>query len=95
MRGNPPKANDMRFKAEIDIMPRKELLDPQGKTVAQSAGQLGIPGIQSVRIGKHISMEVEADSQEDARQQVEDACHKLLANLIMEQYEITRLEALA
>jgi len=85
----------MRFKAEIDIMPRKELLDPQGKTVAKSTEQLGISGVQSVRIGKHISMEIEAGSKEEALQKVEEACTKLLANLIMEQYEITGLDELS
>lgn len=76
----------MRYKAEIDIMPRKELLNPEGKTVARNMGQLGLNGVRDVRIGKHISMEVEAASEEEARRQVEEACSKLLANLIMETF---------
>lgn len=83
----------MHYKAEINIMPRKELLDPQGKTVARSMKQLGLHGIQNVRIGKHISMEVKAQTEEEARKQVEEACTRLLANLIMEKYEIVSLEA--
>jgi len=76
----------MKYVAEIDIMPHKELLDPQGKTVANNMKHLHIDGIEDVRIGKHILMNVEADSEEAAREKVETACKKLLANLIMESY---------
>ncbi len=76
----------MNFKAEINIMPRKELLDPQGKTIEQSMAQLGLPGIRNVRMGKHITLNIEASSEEEARRKVEEACEKLLANLIMETY---------
>lgn len=79
----------MKFKAEIDIMPHKELLDPQGKTVANNMKHVDIDGIQDVRIGKHISMQLEADSQEEAHEKVDTACKKLLANLIMETYSFT------
>lgn len=77
----------MKFKAEIDIMPLKELLDPQGKAVSSSMKSLGLAQIQNVRVGKHISVEVEADSKEKAQEMVEQACKKLLANPIMESYE--------
>jgi phosphoribosylformylglycinamidine synthase subunit PurS len=76
----------MKFTAEIDIMPHKELLDPQGKAVLHSMGNLHISGVQDVRIGKHIRIDVEATSQEEATAKVEEACRKLLANLIMETY---------
>ncbi|HMQ63195.1 MAG TPA: phosphoribosylformylglycinamidine synthase subunit PurS [Flavilitoribacter sp.] len=76
----------MKFKAEIDIMPHKELLDPQGKTVANNMEHVHIYGIQDVRIGKHISMNLEAASESEAREVVETACKKILANLIMETY---------
>ncbi len=77
----------MKYKAEINVMPLKELLDPQGKAVTSSMTNLGLPTIQNVRVGKHISLEVEADSKEKANEMVEQACKKLLANLIMESYE--------
>jgi len=77
----------MTFKAEINIMPHKELLDPQGKTVAKNMKNIDIDNITDVRIGKHIVMELEADSQESAEAKVELACKKLLANVIMEKYE--------
>jgi phosphoribosylformylglycinamidine synthase subunit PurS len=77
----------MRFIAEINVMPLKEILDPQGKAVTGSMKNLDLSEIQNVRIGKHISLEIEADSESAARQKVDLACKKLLANLIMESYE--------
>ena len=83
----------MNFVAEIDIMPHKELLDPQGKTVVSNMKNLNIMGIDDVRIGKHIRMKLEANSKEEASQKVEIACKKLLANAIMEGYVFTLEEA--
>ena len=77
----------MKFKASIDVMPHKELLAPQGKTVARNMHNLNINGVDSVRIGKHIAMVVEAEDQQAAEEMVELACKKLLANVIMETYE--------
>ena len=79
----------MKFRAEIDIMPLKELLDPQGKAVTSSMKNIGIPEIHNVRIGKHISLEIDAASEEDAKEMVNNACQKLLANQIMEDYKFT------
>ncbi len=79
----------MKFIAEIDIMPHKELLDPQGKTVANNMKNLDISGVDDIRIGKHIHMMLDADSQEDATAKVDTACKKLLANMIMETYSFT------
>lgn len=79
----------MKFKAQIDIMPMEEILDPQGKVVTQSLHNLGLKNVDNVRIGKHIIMNVEADHKADAEAQVAEACRKLLANLIMERYEYT------
>ncbi|MCF8425712.1 MAG: phosphoribosylformylglycinamidine synthase subunit PurS [Bacteroidia bacterium] len=76
----------MKFKAEIDVMPHAALLDPQGKAVTGSMGNIGLSAIQNVRIGKHISLEVEAENEASAREMVDTACKKLLANLIMESY---------
>ncbi len=81
----------MKFIAEIDVMPHKELLDPQGKTVGKNMDHIGIEGVTDVRIGKHIQMSIEASSEEAARVQVEKACPKILTNPIMEgySYELT------
>jgi len=83
----------MKFIAEINIMPLKEILDPQGKAVTGSMKNLGLQEIQNVRIGKHITLDIEAGDPEFARQKVDEACRKLLANLIMESYEFELREA--
>lgn len=74
------------FQAEIDVMPKKEILDPQGKAVTGSMKNLGLSEIQNVRIGKHISLQIEAENEQIAGEKVEQACKSLLANLIMESY---------
>lgn len=76
-------------------MPLKELLDPEGKTVANNMKHLHIDGIEDIRIGKHIHMAVEAEDEASAREKVDTACKKLLANLIMESYtfELKAVEA--
>jgi phosphoribosylformylglycinamidine synthase PurS subunit len=76
----------MRFIAEIDVMPKKEILDPQGKAVTGSMKNVGLAEITNVRVGKHITLELVADSKESAEEKVDAACKKLLANLIMESY---------
>lgn len=83
----------MKFKVEVDIMPLDEILDPQGKVVQRSLDNLGVSGVDSVRVGKHINFNIEADSREDAETQVEDSCKKLLANLIVEKYDFRLIEA--
>jgi phosphoribosylformylglycinamidine synthase PurS subunit len=76
----------MKFTAEIDVMPKKELLDPQGKAVMLGLEHLGLNSVQDVRVGKHITVQLEAENEAEANVKVEDACKKLLANLIMESY---------
>ncbi len=76
----------MNFKAEIDVMPLKELLDPQGKAVEHSLDKLNFD-VKDVRIGKHITIRLSAESKEAAHAQVDNACKKLLANPIMEGYK--------
>ena len=83
----------MKFKAEIDVMPLEALLDPQGKAVSSSMGNVGLPEIDGVRIGRHIRLFVEADSQEIAEQKVDEACKKMLANQIMESYTFSLSKA--
>lgn len=83
----------MKFIAEIDVMPHKALLDPQGKAVSGSMKNLGLPEIGNVRIGKHIQLEVEAASEEIAREKVEKACKELLSNPIMEGFHFSLTHA--
>lgn len=77
----------MKYTAQIKIMPLKELLDPQGKAVAGGLNNLGITQVADIRIGKHIVLSLNADSEEQAKSIVEEACQKLLANMVMESYE--------
>ena len=83
----------MKFRAEIDVMPHKALLDPQGKAVSQSMKNIGLSEISGVRIGKHITIEVEADSKEIASEKVSEACKKLLVNQITESFDLEIIEA--
>jgi phosphoribosylformylglycinamidine synthase len=76
-----------KFIADIDVMPMKALLDPQGKAVTGSMKNLNLSEIQNVRIGKHITLEITASSEGAARAKVDEACKKLLCNQIMEFYE--------
>jgi phosphoribosylformylglycinamidine synthase len=76
----------MKFKAEIDIMPQDALLDPQGKAVSSSMPGIGLPEITGVRVGRHIRLFIDADNANAAKEKVDEACKKLLANLIMETY---------
>ena len=78
----------MMFSAEIKVMPLKELLDPQGKAVVEGLHNLGIKNISDVRIGKHINLQIEAATKEEAMQIAEEAAKKLLANPVMEEYTI-------
>ena len=77
----------MNFRAEIDVMPLKELLDPQGKAVAHGLQKMNFDGVADVRVGKHITIKLSAANKEEAAAQVENACKKVLANAIMEGYK--------
>jgi phosphoribosylformylglycinamidine synthase len=76
----------MKFIAQIDVMPQKEILDPQGKAVKLGLKNLGVLQVEDIRVGKHIKMEFEAATKAEAVEKVELACSKLLANLIMEDF---------
>ena len=79
----------MKFLAEIEILPKKGLLDPQGKAVTHSMPSIGLNNVNEVCVGKFITMEIEAANEAEATATAETASKKLLANLIMESYEYT------
>ena len=79
----------MIFSVQVKVMPLKELLDPQGKAVMGGLQNLGLQSVNDVRIGKNISLQVEANSPEQARTIAEEASKKLLANPVMEYFEIS------
>jgi phosphoribosylformylglycinamidine synthase subunit PurS len=78
----------MTFTVQVKVMPLKDLLDPQGKAVMGGLQNLGIKNIDDVRIGKHIDLQIEAANKEAALASAEEAAKKLLANPVMEHYEI-------
>ena len=71
----------------------KALLDPQGKAVTGSMKNLGLSEIENIRIGKHITLEIEASNKDIASSKIDEACKKLLCNQIMEFYEFTLRES--
>ena len=79
----------MTYTVQIKIMPLKELLDPQGKAVMGGLQNLGLSGVEDVRVGKNITLQVNADSGAQAKQLAEEASKKLLANPVMEYFEVT------
>ncbi|NLO20357.1 MAG: phosphoribosylformylglycinamidine synthase subunit PurS [Ignavibacteria bacterium] len=76
------------YLARIKIMLHKEILDVQGKAVEKALHSLQFQQINNVRIGKYVELEIAAKSAEDAKTQVDDACEKLIANPIIEHYEV-------
>jgi phosphoribosylformylglycinamidine synthase PurS subunit len=79
----------MNFSVQVKVMPLKELLDPQGKAVMGGLQNLGIKSIRDVRIGKNVQLQIEAASAEEAKKIAEDASTRLLANPVMEYFEIS------
>lgn len=82
----------MKFIAEINVMPLKALLDPQGKAVTHSMKNIGFTEVSNIRIGKHITLEIEATNKEVAMERVNEACNKILSNPIMEGFDYTLKE---
>lgn len=78
----------MTYNVQIKVMPLKDLLDPQGKAVLGGLQNLGLGAISDVRVGKHITLQVDADTADQARDIADQASRKLLANQVMEFYEI-------
>ena len=78
----------MTYTVQIKVMPLKELLDPQGKAVMGGLENLGLAGVEDVRVGKNITLQVNADSEEKAKAIAEEASKKLLANPVMEYFEV-------
>ena len=81
----------MIFTVQVKVMPLKDLLDPQGKAVMGGLQNLGIKNVADVRVGKHIDLQIEANTKEEALAIAEEAAKKLLANAVMEYFELTAL----
>ncbi len=76
------------MKARVHITPRTGVLDPQGKAIAQALGRLGFAGVDEVRQGKYIEIELDETDRDKARETVEAMCKRLLANTVVEDYAI-------
>ena len=73
------------MKAKIIVTPKKAVVDPQGKTIQTALQHMGYEGIQAVHMGKYLEIEVTGD-RETVRRQIDEACHKLLSNPVIEDY---------
>lgn len=82
-----------KFEAHINVMPLKALLDPQGKAVMIGLYNLSFKTVNNVRIGKHIFIELQAESKAEAEKMVNDMCHKMLTNPVVESFQFTVKEA--
>jgi len=74
------------MKAKIVVMPKKAVLDPQGKTVQNALAHMGFSGIGAVHVGKYLEIELAGTDKEAARRQIDAACHKILSNPVIEDY---------
>jgi len=74
------------MKAKIIITPKKAVLDPQGKTVANALGHMGYAGVGAVHVGKYLEIELSGNDRDTARKQIDEACHKILSNPVIEDY---------
>lgn len=79
----------MIFTVQIKVMPLKDLLDPQGKAVLGGLQNLGLNNVTDVRIGKHIDLQIDAENKDAALVAAENAAKKLLANPVMETFDVT------
>jgi phosphoribosylformylglycinamidine synthase len=74
------------MKAKIIITPKKAVVDPQGKTVQNALAHMGYGGIGAVHVGKYLEIDLADDDPATARQWINEACHKILSNPIIEDY---------
>jgi phosphoribosylformylglycinamidine synthase len=81
----------MTYTVAINVMPLKDLLDPQGKAVLGGLHNLGLKSVEDVRIGKRITLQLNAANENEAKKIAEEAATKLLANQVMEHFEISIL----
>ena len=78
-----------KFEAIVNVLLKPGISDPQGQTIERALPALGYEGVEGVRVGKHIELSVEASSEDDARARIEEMCERLLANPVIESYEVT------
>ncbi|HTQ80321.1 MAG TPA: phosphoribosylformylglycinamidine synthase subunit PurS [Thermoanaerobaculia bacterium] len=79
------------MKARVTVYPRREILDPQGKAIENALRRVGFPGVQSVRAGKSFDIRLGTDDPEAARGELRAMCEKLLANTVVEDFQVELL----
>ncbi len=82
-----------RYRVAVHIVPRRGILDPQGKAVCDALHALGFAAVADAHVGRHLVLEVDAASDSDAKRAVRTMCDKLLANPVTEDYEIAGVQA--
>ena len=82
-----------RYKVAVQVVPRRGLLDPQGKAVADALHTLGFAGVASVHVGRHLVLEVDAADESSVREQINRMCAQLLANPVTEDFEIASVSS--
>ncbi len=82
------------YRVAVQIVPRRGILDPQGKAVADALHTLGFETVRDVHVGRHIVMDLEAPDQAALERSVQEMCGRLLANPVTEDYEVARVERL-
>jgi phosphoribosylformylglycinamidine synthase len=80
-----------RFRVAIQVVPRRGLLDPQGKAVADALHSLGFEGVAAVHVGRHLVLDLDAPDEESARRDIREMCERLLANPVTEDYDIAEV----
>jgi phosphoribosylformylglycinamidine synthase subunit PurS len=83
-----------RYRVAVHIVPRRGLLDPQGKAVADALHTLGFSTVRDVHVGRHIVVEMDAADTASAEGSTRDMCQRLLANPVIEDFEIASVSAL-
>lgn len=79
----------MTFAVTVEIRSVEGIADPEGRTIERAVGVLGFGGVKGVRVGKVITFTIDADDLSSARSTVQQLCERLLANTVIERYEIT------
>ncbi len=79
------------MKFSVTVILKKDVLDPQGKVVQNTLMNLGMDNLKSIRQGKFFEIEIDEKNQDIAQQRVDEMCKKLLVNLIIEEYKISRI----
>ena len=84
------KKNKLKFSVTVTL--KKDVLDPQGKVVGNTLKSIGMENVKSVRQGKYFEIEIDDDDLDNAEKKIDDMCKKLLANLVIEDYKVSKIQ---